>query len=725
MLNAGGKHTVARLVCGVAPRPRGLRAAALLSAAVIALLASSVSAQETVSVTVRPPLGSDRSVAVPHAPAAPVIDGALDDAAWSAAARTADFWISLEDRAPTEPTEVFVMADATHLFFGFRVYDSTPDDISALQTRRDAGLGLDDRVTVELDPFRSFDAEATWTFSVNARGTQDAEVGNGRARQTAWRGAWSAATVRTDYGWSTEIAIPFAILNFEPGADTFSANFFRYHNRTRELSQWADTTPQNLPEQIGRMTGLAPPAAIGRRQWTFLPYVFAGMNVPDENGEVNDRADAGFDARYEPRPNLTGLISVNPDFSQIESAVTDIDFSYNEKRLGDYRPFFQEGSRYFGGNESYYFYSNRIPDFDLGTRAFGRVGDTDFGAFATGDADDRLDYFGQFGHQIDETHEWGGVVVGSDQPDFSNTLAALRGSGRETSGLNYALEAAFTRTNGADGNGRYLSGEVGWAEDHWSASVTFDEYARDFFPANGIVDGDLLDTRGATAAAGYYRDFGAGPLYNIQGSLYWQRRDISAGDLQKDYIGASGSIELRNEVRLSLGYAGGDYRPVVGGPGEWSTTLNKDSYWTAGIEFNTRNDRLSYGVFVSDGRIAEGDYNYVSGYLQSRPTDTTYLSLSAEQLDYFGRFDQVVATAGWDVTPRHNVSARLISAYYGDAVRAAWTWRVRENLDLFTVYDQFDDEDAAVSLKLVLTLGVGDLVSRAGIFGPLLNSSAR
>ena len=69
--------------------------------------------------------------------------------------------------------------------------------------------------------------------------------------------------MRTDYGWSAEIAIPFAILNFEPGADTFSANFFRYHNRTREFSQWADTTPQDLPEQIGRMTGLAPPAAIG------------------------------------------------------------------------------------------------------------------------------------------------------------------------------------------------------------------------------------------------------------------------------------------------------------------------------------------------------------------------------------------------------------------------------------------------------------------------------
>ena len=144
MLN-GGEQMVARLA-RLGPRRRGLRAAALLSVAVIALLASSVSAQEissasaqeTVSVTVRPPLGGDRAVTVPQAPAAPVIDGALDDAAWSAASRTADFWISLEDRPPTEPTEVFVMADATHLYFGFRVYDSAPDAISALQTRRDA-----------------------------------------------------------------------------------------------------------------------------------------------------------------------------------------------------------------------------------------------------------------------------------------------------------------------------------------------------------------------------------------------------------------------------------------------------------------------------------------------------------------------------------------------------------------------------------------------------------
>jgi hypothetical protein len=154
----------------MAPRLRTFLSAILAVSIVLAPATSS--AQEIASVTVRPPLGGDRAVVVVQAPAAPVIDGSLDEAAWSGAARTGDFWISLEDRAPSESTDVLVMADATHLYFAFRVYDSHPEHISALQTRRDVGLAFDDRVTVELDPFRSFDAEATWTFSLSARGTQ-------------------------------------------------------------------------------------------------------------------------------------------------------------------------------------------------------------------------------------------------------------------------------------------------------------------------------------------------------------------------------------------------------------------------------------------------------------------------------------------------------------------------------------------------------------------------
>ena len=65
-----------------------------------------------------------------------------------------------------------------------------------LQNAIDVGLGLDDQVTVELDPFRSFNAAATSKFSVNARGTQSDEIGGGRARQLSWKGDWKASTAR-------------------------------------------------------------------------------------------------------------------------------------------------------------------------------------------------------------------------------------------------------------------------------------------------------------------------------------------------------------------------------------------------------------------------------------------------------------------------------------------------------------------------------------------------
>ena len=81
---------------------------------------------------------------------------------------------------------------------------------------------------------------------------------------------------------------------------------------------------------------------------------------------------AGIDARYQPRPDLTGLFSIAPDFSQIARQLTDLNFSYTEKLRPDPRPFFAEGRGFFGPSD--FFYSNRVPDFDVGGKLFGRQG---------------------------------------------------------------------------------------------------------------------------------------------------------------------------------------------------------------------------------------------------------------------------------------------------------------------------------------------------------------
>jgi hypothetical protein len=661
---------------------------------------STAAAQEA-AVAERPPPGHLRVLTVPQTAAPPKIDGIIDDEAWRGAAIAERFWISEQERWPTEQTQVLVTADRDSLYFAFKVYESRPDEIEALQTRRDAGLGLDDQVGVELDPFLSY--REISTYSVNAAGTQSDAIAGGRARQLAWKGDWRAATTRTPYGWSAEIAIPFAILNFETGVTAFGVNFLRYHHRTTEWSRWADVTVRSLPEERGRLTTLAPVRSAQTQPLTFLPYILVGHNVLDKRGHVREAfATAGADIRYQPQPNLTGVLSLNPDFSQVETAVTDINFNYNEKYRSDNRPFFQEGSAYFGDRRDY-FYSNRVPAFDFGGKLFTRTEGYQLGGLATRAPDQRTDAVLRVQRELDPRHTLGGIVVGTDRPDFRNMLFAAHGRGREVSGFNYTVDGAVTSTNGRAGDGSFVQGSVGFERNFWSVGLSGNRYSVDYFPADALLAQDLPDTQGAGSYASYYRDFGTGAIRVVTADVGWQRRDTGDGRLQRSLGTVGATVELREEVRLSVAVNGGPYRPVGAVPGAWSDVVNHDRYWSGGLDFNTRSSRLSYGAFYASGFLAGGDYDYALVYGWARPTSTTFVTLNGERLSYFGHSDQVIITAGWDITPRHGVYGRYIWNEDSRYSRFAYTFRVARNMDFFAVYDKTPGTPPQLSAKLLMT----------------------
>jgi len=264
---------------------------------------------------------------------------------------------------------------------------------------------------------------------------------------------YEAAGMITGEGYQVEMAIPFAILNFPEGATTFGVNFARYHYRTRETSQWADTTVRDLPEERGRLIGLSPSPTARRFPLTFMPYVLAGKDVPDRDGDVQDEMlEGGIDIRYQPRLDLTGVLSLYPDFSQVEEDVTNIAFSYNEKFVVDNRPFFQEGSAYFPSEEL--FYSNRVPDFDYGIKGFTRMGGNQIGALATRSQDSRIDAVFNFEREFDATHSAGLTAVGTDQDDLQNLVLSGRVDGRQESGFLYALEGGQSSTQDEKGDGQ-------------------------------------------------------------------------------------------------------------------------------------------------------------------------------------------------------------------------------------------------------------------------------
>jgi hypothetical protein len=639
------------------------------------------------------------------------IDGFVDEEAWAKAESAQMFRITEQQRWPTEQTEVLVAADRKNLYFAFKVYDSQPAAIEALQTRRDGSLGFDDQVAVQIDPFLNY--REISSFSVNAIGTQADSFGGGRARQSAWKGDWKAAVVRTVYGWSAEIAIPFEILNFQPGTDTIGINFMRYHHRTGEWSRWADLTVRNLPELMGRLTGLDPESSGKAQPWTFLPYVLLGRNIPDNEGVVRERLGAaGVDIRYQPRPNLTGVVSLRPDFSQIERAVSSVDFSYNEKFVSDLRPFFQEGAAYFGDMASGkkapatspYFYSNRIPNFDFGAKAFGSADGYQYGALATQAPGGRTDMVANLRREFGPTHSLSAMLVGTDRSDLRNDLLVLRGSGRQPSGLTYGFDAAGTRTDPLPGNGTFARGTLGWGQDAWTFGCAIDRYSRDFFPANGLLARDLLDTSGRSAYLNYYRDLPAGVLREVTGDLSWTQRETADGRLQRRNTYAGGSVELREQqIRLGAGYSAGPYRPLKGSsPGVWKDSTNDDRYLNLNIDFNTRSSWLNYGLALASGQAGGGDYRYQTAYVTAKPTRTTAVGLSTELLESFGSYRQSVLTASWDVMPQHTIAGRYINAYYGDSYRLAYVWRLSKNMDFFAVYDREPERKTQLSAKLLM-----------------------
>ncbi len=249
---------------------------------------------------------------------APRVDGALDDECWKSAERCTGFKETLRSADSAEQTEVMVCADAGTLYFAFVCHDSKPDRISARQRQRNASLRGDDNVTVLIDTLHS--DKSYYQFTTNPLGTQNESIPYGSASNITWRGDWQAAARITDFGWTAEIAVPFGILRHPAKATTFGMAFTRYNARLDERSMWPDMGISFDFARSCDLTGLDLPTD-GIRP-VFLPYVVAST----EPGRTFTQQ--GFDLKTEFPNGLTGLLTQNPDFTNVQDSVSSVDFSY-------------------------------------------------------------------------------------------------------------------------------------------------------------------------------------------------------------------------------------------------------------------------------------------------------------------------------------------------------------------------------------------------------------
>ncbi len=323
------------------------------------------------------------------------IDGEIEPV-WATADSVSDF-VQFRPNyglAPTEKTIAKVLVSKDALYVLMIAYDNSG------MTDYKNGIHDDntgDRVSISLDTFN--DKKTAYKFAVSSTGWRiDARIlDDGRRRDYNWDGIWFAAAKRYDWGYAVEMKIPFKSIQYKLGAKSWGLDFDRWiPNKTEDIywvkySRHEGMRVSNFGKLIFEKK--SSPQVRGLNLELY-PVALEKTEMLD-NGKYKTTPHVGMDFFYNPSAQLTMMLSVNPDFAQIEADPFKFNISRYETYYSERRPFFIEGNEIFtpeGGNSfeaMTLFYSRRIgeklPDgsnvpLNLGAKVFGRIDDLEYGS---------------------------------------------------------------------------------------------------------------------------------------------------------------------------------------------------------------------------------------------------------------------------------------------------------------------------------------------------------
>ena len=336
------------------------------------------------------------SFTVVSATSAIAVDGVLDELAWAAAAevRITHEWFPGDNTEPPVATECLVTFDSDNLYVAFRAHDAEPAQVRAHLADRDTPL-TDDLVGIQIDTFN--DRRRAYQLQVNPLGVQlDALVSDVDATvDYSWDAIWDSAGRLTSDGFEVEVAIPFRQLRFPRAGGSQTWGFLATREYPRSVAHQLRSTfhDRNLDCLVCQYE-----TASGFRD------IDTGHNlevVPTVTGSRTDRradlagplvsggedAEAGLNLRWSATSNLAINAALNPDFSQVEADVAQLDV--NERFalfFPEKRPFFLEGADIFSTPFQAVF-TRTVADPSFGAKLSGKEGKSAFGLFV---AEDRI-----------------------------------------------------------------------------------------------------------------------------------------------------------------------------------------------------------------------------------------------------------------------------------------------------------------------------------------------
>lgn len=329
---------------------------------------------------------------IPRVERPPKLSDFLDGVPRQAELVITEFWQYMPgDQVPvSQPTTAFLSYDDRNIYVAFICKDDRRL-IRARVAKREL-IMKDDRISICFDTFH--DHRHMYWFDVNPYGVQaDGNVTDGVEDDPSWDTLWYSDAKITDDSYVVLTTIPFKSIRFPADPEqTWGLIIGRWIMRHNEYSVWPVVSRRRpgFVQQGGDLAGFRDISP--GRNIQLIPYgLFSRARFLDVREgfdpqfRTETEARVGLDGKVVLKDALTLDVTLNPDFSQVESDEPQVTINQRyEVYFPEKRPFFMENAGYFKTPQQLFF-SRRIVDPQFGARLTGKVGKWAIGALMTDD----------------------------------------------------------------------------------------------------------------------------------------------------------------------------------------------------------------------------------------------------------------------------------------------------------------------------------------------------
>ncbi|MBN1940497.1 MAG: carbohydrate binding family 9 domain-containing protein [Candidatus Aminicenantes bacterium] len=600
-----------------------------------------------------------KTLELPLAKKAPVIDGKLESGEWDGAYTMTEFKTFQPDfgKDPSQKTEAYFLYDAHHLYFAFRCFDTEPSKIKASLSKRD-DMFADDFVGVILDTYNTM--QSGYGFLVNPLGIQgDGMMGINGDLQGDQDFVWDSKGQIDDQGWIVEYRIPLQSIRFPAGETiTFRVGYFRQFVRTSEVA----SAPAIYPDKGSIIAQTQPIVVSGlkfKRVVELLPAVTYSNRLAADGGELrrDERlTDLSLTGKVGLTTDLTLDATLNPDFSQVEADAGQVDVNlryqlyYPEKR-----PFFLEGNEIFaisGNTEEAPLYAllhtRTIADPSFGFKLSGKLGlkNSIAGIFARDNQPEAADAHPSFSifrikHALKDDSYVGGFYTGRYSEGGYNQVGGADGRIRlsPTATTEFHLFGSFTKNpdGGSIESGHALGLRYNWGNRKAMVDLGYQDISKDF-----RVDTGFLTRTGIRrlAAFGMLMFYPESKFFQRIEPFYWSYHiyDTASAMLEtfnifvlRFYLPGSTQVRfegiLANEVYEARRFERNGYGA------RFQTQLTKHFFLNAFYR------RMGSILYDPDDPL-QGDGNRASAGVSFQPTDQLAFLVDLTYADFTQRSDK-------------------------------------------------------------------------------------